>query len=151
MTVPFTPASQYQPPQGAYFPPTLPPRPQKHTGLKVGAGILGGLMLLGVGSTLGKSPAAVPLPATTVTATATTTVAKTSVPATCLAALDDADGLVVIFHDTTLIFVDILDAIGRYDVKTLSADTDKITAQTAKVKANPYATDSAACRAEARS
>jgi len=145
MTTPF----QFQSPQPVFQP--LPPRPTKHTGLKVGAGILGGLMLLGVGATLGKSPAAAPLPATTVTATATTTVARNSVPAICLTALDDADGLVVIFGDTVDIFVDMLDAIGRYDVKALSADTDKITAQTAKVQANPYATDSAACRAAARS
>jgi len=144
MTTPF----QFQP-QPVFQP--LPPRTQKHTGLKVGAGVLGGLMLLGVGATVGKSPAAVLAPATTVTATATTTVAKTSVPAICLTALNDADAMIVIFHDTVVIFVDVLDAVGRYDVKALNADTDKITAQTAKIQANPYATDSAACRAAARS
>ncbi|HEY5482791.1 MAG TPA: hypothetical protein VIK31_03130 [Propionibacteriaceae bacterium] len=145
MTVPF----QFQNPQPVFQP--LPPRPQKHTGLKVGAGVVGAVLMLAMGGVMSSSPKAAPVPATTVTATTTATVAKTSVPASCLAALDDADGLVVIFHDTSLIFADILDAISRYDAKALSADTDKITAQTAKINASTYATDSAACRAASRS
>jgi hypothetical protein len=144
MSTPF----QFQP-QPVFQP--LPPRTQKHTGLKVGAGILGGLMLLGVGSTLGKSPAAAPLPAVTVTATATTTVAKTSVPASCLAALDDADQVIAVFSDTMNVVADAFDAISRYDVAGINSDTAKIKANTAKITANPYATDSAACRAAARS
>jgi hypothetical protein len=101
----------------------------------------------------GQTPAtsAAPEPAATitqqVTATTTTTVTTATTPPSCLAALADADAIIQIFQDVTFIMADELDAVSKMDVAAMQADNAKVKGKTAEIQANPYAADSAACRA----
>jgi len=109
--------------------------------------------LAACGQTTTPAISAAPEPAATITqqvtttATATTTVTNATAPAICLTALADADAMIQVFQDTMAIVADAFTAASRNDVTTVLADNAKMNAQSAKIKANPYAADSAACRA----
>ena len=155
MSTPLPPNQPYrpQPPFPPQFQPSPPPAPAKKRGPWIFSKPVLVIVALFIGVAIGTNSAGSAKPAATITqqvtttATATTTVTKATVPPSCLIALADADAMIQIFQDVAFIVADEFDAVSKYDVARMQVDNAKIKAKTAEIQANPYAADSAACRA----